>query len=275
MDRYPYSCLERKSNGNNLTILGVNHDGETYSKFRNFYRDKISESDAVVLESGFIKLSPARMTDADLIRGLEGKDFFAPCLEQAVEECKKVFISDPRYRDKDWRKSGKRANKFNYLLFTGFLSMCIGCFEDYRLAMLLGGLMAPPGIIFGSIGTTRIAHPLLRFHYHDYRDIKIAEGLSELSENLEGKNILAIHGDWHSRGISFYFDNPKLRDAKLKVYAEYEKGSREKGTDKIRKVEERTKVLEAPSDKEIEAFDECAVMPFGVKDTYFVQTRID
>lgn len=47
---YPCSTLEEKINSTDVSIIGVNHEKEFFKRYENFFYDRISCSDAIVLE---------------------------------------------------------------------------------------------------------------------------------------------------------------------------------------------------------------------------------
>jgi hypothetical protein len=266
--------LERTVAGKEVTIIGVQHDGENFEKHREFYAEKIAENDAVVLEAGTVDLNSQAYTPCGLQEGLylEFSKFFGPILDIAMESKKRVFIADPSNEPmlhRGWKiEKILTSQRIAEGLIAGACLALTGGVSGSR-ATFYAGL----ALDFVSIAAIAVpghySHPkippLVKLSHHDYRDIKIAQGIGSMCEKGEEQRILAIHGEAHSRGISFYLDHPKLASLKLGAYFLLEMESKRHGTDKAREVKEIIRRFEIP-DEVMRACPELYLYPDETRD---------
>jgi hypothetical protein len=65
------------------------------------------------------------------------------------------------------------------------------------------------------------------YNFFDYRDVVIAEGVHQLSLELEtGGSVALIFGKGHIDGVKYYLENPQVRNAKLALYKPYKDKSK-------------------------------------------------
>jgi len=219
---YPGSVLEEKVNSVDVKIIGVDHEYDFLKKHYSFFEEKISESDAIMLE----QVIGGDFWDSDFFGGggLGGI---------AHSQRKKVYQADPNTP---------------LSLFVGFpVQTALGAalagysiFNMYDIEKILPnlvnlgiGLYSFAGGLFGFCMRAKIKYEkygeafyglddLLLYGQIDFRNVMIAEGIDKICHEIpEIKKLSCFHGDAHSHHIKTYLKNSKLRNIKKILYTPY------------------------------------------------------
>ncbi|MBL7100599.1 MAG: hypothetical protein ISS23_01450 [Nanoarchaeota archaeon] len=212
---YPLSILEAKVNSVDVTIIGIRHKAKFFEKYKYFFEEKISHSDALILEDSGKKF-------------WEGKNCFRKIGKIAQYHKKKVYHAD----------SNKCLSAVIDLMqgVQGIALIAVGV----KLG-ILGNSMSTLGyasvgtyLFFGSLPgriVRYICHGknakygldnLLLYGHDDYRETLIAGGINKLCRKNKGlKKIVCFHGDGHSKPIRTYLKHPILRKIKKLAYLPY------------------------------------------------------
>lgn len=208
---YPCSTLEEKISSTDVSIIGVYHIEEFFFEYEDFFKDKVSRSDAVTLE--------------------EGKGFFEYVEELAYSQNKKVYKADPL------TKVSGRMDHTQFacglaMLFLGFFgSPAVACSGAYlTLGTLVGSVFRYAPFAYPSLKKAykekkfeKISLPnlwdVLLYGETDYRNIIMADGIEKICTKPEGLQKLAcFHGEAHSKPLRSYLKNPTFRKLKRLLY---------------------------------------------------------
>jgi|SRR3989338_4825168 len=232
-NEYPYPVIDRVANGRNISIMGALHTREFFEWHSEYFGREIENADALVIEQSFIDPNQGSENESLLIDEIEELDFtddefFGRIAKIAHENQIPIFIIDPFTEE--------IYNADHYIFaYAAMLTAFSGVDLIKRLAkeditrrrffadMLLGaaGLSLAGGSFPGVHYREEINEEALQEHgiddlffygATDFRNIKIAEGLDRISNQVTGiNNILSIHGAHHYKQIDAYLLNPELR----------------------------------------------------------------
>lgn len=226
MIKYPYSILERKIEKTDVTILGVQHTAEDFEKYKDFFQEQVSFHEAIILEQ------PA---GENYFNDFRGSDFFDSFAEFARMQGKRVYLTDPA-RMPEFRLYERQIEKGAFAACLNSAVAFVGLNLDSDFLSIAGiiGQMLSLSIISGSEEWSKIRSingwfGALSWGYHDYREIKLTAGIRKICKRGDEKTLLAVHGEGHSKGISFYLTYPYLARLKLLTYPSYEKRARNAG----------------------------------------------
>jgi hypothetical protein len=216
---YPMEIIPKKIKDSNVEIIGVWHTKRFFNEYKEFYERKINESSGIVLEQS--------------VGGEVWEcEFFDKLGEIAYKKKIPIYQTDP-------------INKIALIdcnnpltsVFGGIL-MGMGFYKNARKIISkkitrkeffknVGLNFFGASIFYGSFWpyaylTTKVGQSpkiyLFAYGQTDWRNIKIAEGIDKICEKENLKKITAFHGEFHTKSIDFYLDNPEIRKIKDALY---------------------------------------------------------
>lgn len=212
--------IQKKIKNSNVEIIGVWHAKRFFNEQQEFYERKINESSGIVLEQSiggefwecefFDKLGEIAykkkipIYQADPINEVALIDYH----HSLTSVFGGILMGIGFYKNARKMISKKITRKEFFknagLNFSGASIFC-GSFWPY--AYLKNELEQSPEIDVLVYGQT------------DWRNIKIAEGINKICEKENLEKITAFHGEFHTKSIGFYLDNPEIRKIKDILYA--------------------------------------------------------
>lgn len=225
----PYVPVTIHTYNKKVTIQGIWHDKKLFSKYKDYFKNIISQNDAVVIES--------TVTGEFYLNS-----YFSKIGKIAKKNNKRVFSVDPinvNITVTDFVLGGAglllsvdgvsdnliyiyERRKGNNIDRRKFIIQNIR--SIFGASLFLGSI---PGLFVRNlISSKRLNNygidDILFLGSTDYRNIQIAHGVIKiLSEEKEIKNLILFHGGNHSDGISKYLTNPSLRLKKI-LYLPYQ-----------------------------------------------------
>ncbi len=217
---YPLFADKETVNGKEFTIIGVQHTPEFFNSYKSFFKKRVAESDAVILEqsvgSEFWKSS-----------------FFGKAGEAARAEQKRVYQIDPvtlanfsidtigipvacvfgivhELRDsktgrRDFLKKIGKIGLYSYLLSGTLELSSVKASIDEEIVSKYG------------------MEDVLSYGWMDYRNVSIADGIDRLSRETDGiRKIASIHGNNHADTVIGYIKDAELREIKKNLYLPYD-----------------------------------------------------
>ncbi len=223
---YPFKTLERRINGKEVSIVGVLHVKPFFVAYEEYFDTVIQSHDAVVLEQpvgGEFWQQSFFKYIGKLARKHKTKVYLADPTNLATHDSDKIYgylgilMMVAKSGELLVRQKMQKLSRRNFLKcglwIGGGVSLALGSFDG----LMLRGRM---------LGLDHIADfgwdDILLHGETDYRNIKIAEGLIKICDEVKDiKNLVAIHGQAHSEPIAEYIESPVLRK-KLYTYFPYE-----------------------------------------------------
>jgi len=210
---YPFEPLKERISGTEVTIVGVEHEGRFFERYRSFFEEAVHQNDSVVLER-----NPLAEFSRDRFYGKIGS--------LAHEQRKSVYQADP-------------LTGLSIIMEPAIITLLLGTaaganFEGLgrrritrRDFLKLAGLSAVAASVIGGTHHGTLLREflgedfseydwkdLLSYGDKDFRDIRIAEGLGRIAQEGRERNLLSLHGSGHTGGIREYLRSPALRNKK-------------------------------------------------------------
>lgn len=222
---YPHSVLEEKVNSTEVSIVGVSHDYDFLCDYKQFLEEKITESDAIMIEgtSGKFEGLPG---EEEEVYTWQYDSFFGPISNIAHSQKKRVYQADPS-------TPTSFAMDMGQALF-GAYTACVTSFNSlYALPIgvylfsgsLIGTILRYLPLTFSQhkqgkkFLNVRNSYEWLLYGDTDHRNLKIAEGIDKVCSKVKDvKKLACFHGDAHSKPIRVYLKNPLLRRIKKTLY---------------------------------------------------------
>lgn len=218
--KYPRTIINRKLNGKNLSIVGVAHTNEFLDEHYNFFEGIIEDSDALILERSIPNFNEE----------YEKKDphFFSNIAKIAHSKNKRIYQVDQNTLSLFaldftlgvlglqlvWKNLFQLIRKNKNCSRKDFLKHLL--LSSAGLPIFLGSGVGRPFLSEKTLVEYGIDDVLTYSSVGDYRNIKIAEGIERLCQEVDDvKDLVSIHGDAHSKTVDTYLSKPSLRKKKL------------------------------------------------------------
>lgn len=207
---YPCEVLEEKINSTSVSIIGISHDPDFMFEHESFFKEKISQSDAILLEC------EPYFRDG----------FFNEIGRIAYSQGKKVYNADPMSKATGRLDLIQGGLGFGLALSAGLLgelyAIPVGLY--FFLGSLSGAIVRymPAGLLAVKKSTApdpKNYYDILFYGETDYRNVMIAEGIDKISSEIKDvKKLACMHGAAHTRPVKAYLKNPALRKTKKLLY---------------------------------------------------------
>lgn len=218
MTDYPYPLIKEKINDKDVCLVGVAHDYSFFKEHESYFEDIVSKHDAIVLEQS-------------LGGDFWDSDFFGWIGDIAHSKKKRVYQADPMnwsiFELDAWAwwiginlifwsiayKPRKKISRREFLIRSALIGS--------GASMVFG---TTPMRIFTTEQNLEMVleygiDDFLLYGETDYRNIKIAEGIERICNEVDYiKSLATIHGAAHHKTVDFYLKNPYLRSKKLAYF---------------------------------------------------------
>ena len=229
---YPFIPQVHEIKGTKVELIGVEHTKKYFEKFEDFYNEKISESDSVILEQTlgsnfwqentfFGNLSKIAYEKDLSIYQVDPVNFSASVVGLSIYTSLILYANNISNNE----NLSNFMHTFNQL--GSFLGACLFSGIDKKINSKKNKLEK-----YRSIFTLGLI---------DWRNIHIANGIEKICAKENLNNLKVFHGAAHTEPISFYLDHPNIRKTKKQLYLPYNLV----GETKVRKYKQNEDIINA------------------------------